>query len=917
MKKLTILPALAVSLLSISWLSAIFGPSAPKNLTVGEFFENPLGYSLEALSFSWQLPEGDGMRQSAYEIVVADSPSMSEESVVWTSGKVESSRNVKIYYPNEVPARTKLYWKVRFWDGGGDRSSWSAVNTFESGINTDDWRAFWLSSPEEPIPADKKFLVMGKEKTLKNRNVPPSYFRKEINLKKDVKKARLYFTCRGIAKAHVNGSRIGDDYWSTGWTEYTKRVPSNTYDITANLKKGANAVGVELADGWYCGTQAWCYVVRAGNPPLARYKPDFMLQIEVVYADGTTETFVSDASWKFSYGARIAADIYNGEKYDSRLEFGDWTSAGFNDFSWKSAAAERRTPDPFIEPRRCQPIRCTDIFKPVSIRKTGDGVFIVDFGQNFAGIPRLNFPALKSGTSIKIRCAEILDKDGSFYTENYSTAESTDIYISNGKPFVWEPIFTYHGFRYLEVSGLPAGFKLAPENIAGLALRTDAKMAGSFECSDPLVNKLQSNIQWGQRSNFFSTPTDCPQRAERMGFTGDCQVFMPTALFNMNLDAFFIKWTTDLMDAQSKDGVYPYYAPNLPKYTPPTPGWSDCGVIAPWEAYLFYGDKKILHRNYDGMVKWVLFQKKASTNLIAPDRGIGDWLQPNPRPKSKMHGKRYAPDAPNDLIGTAYFARTATIVAKTAEVLGRKSDAAKFAKLADDVRAAYLKRFVHSDGTVVSDCQTAYLMTLSNDIIKDENLRKKCFGKFVARIAADNYKLNTGFLGTPLLNPTLSRFGRNDLAFRLLMNKTSPSWLYAVANGATTIWETWDGERDMSFNHYAYGAIGQWLYKEIGGLWYDESAAGFKNIVYAPKLDGVSLDYAKTAHETPNGRAESSWRKTSDGLEWKIVVPPNSTATVILPCADISKATFDGEKVAAAKLEKVQSGTHTVKISNK
>ena len=912
MGKITRIAFAAASLFLAACASYFSNASAPTDLTVGEFFTNPLGYALEDMSFSWRLPAG---RQTAYQIVVAKDSSMSDASLVWDSGRVLSAQNVKVEFPRKVASREKLFWKVRYWDGDGKCSAWSAVNSFEAGLDSADWRGSWLASPEVPQPKDRFFDFQERQGVLPYRNVPPTYFRKNFELKKDVKKARLYLASRGIAKAHINSKKIGDDYWVAGWTEYPIRVQATTYDVSENLKRGANAIGVELADGWYCGIQAWCYQLKA-KTSLKNYKPDFIAQLEVEYADGSTEILTSDDSWKYSYGARLEADIYNGEKYDARRGLGAWTCADFDDSAWGKPAAEPRKPQPLIEPRRCEPIRCTDIFKPVSIRRTGTGVFIVDFGQNFAGIERLKFPSLPSGTAIKVRCAEILNKDGSFRTENYRSAESTDIYISDGKPFVWEPIFTYHGFRYLELSGLPEGFELRPENVEGLALRTAAAMAGTFECSEPLINKLQSNIQWGQRSNFFSTPTDCPQRDERMGFTGDAQVFMPTALYNMNLNAFFVKWMTDVDDAQGEDGIYPYFAPNLPKYLYATPGWSDCGVIAPWETYLFYGDKKILRRNYAGMVKWVMHQKNQSKDLIAPNRGIGDWLQPNPNPKKRKHGKRYAPDTPDDLIGTAYFVRTADILAKTASVLGKTEDSKTFAKLADDVRAAYVKRFVADDGTVVSDAQTAYLMTLSNDIVKDKKLREKCFAKFVERIAADNYQLNTGFLGTPLLNPTLSRFGRSDIAFRLMMNRTMPSWLYAVDNGATTIWETWAGEDDMSFNHYAYGAIGQWLYQYVGGLWLDESAPAFKNIVFAPTLDGVKLDYAKTSHITTNGRAESSWRRQSGKFVWNITIPPNSTGTIVLPCKDISKAKFDGEKVAAKTLENVPSGTHTVEITD-
>ena len=885
----------------------------PHSLTVGEFYENPIGYNLEDLTFSWKLPQGDNVSQSAYQIIVGTSPDLSK-GIVWDSGKVESSQSVKIPYPNKVDVRQKLYWKVKVWDNHNNESKFSDINFFEAGINSEDWNANWLSSPDNPEPQDTEIPFMGDRMKLKYRTIPPSYFRKEFELKNDIKKARLYLTCRGIAKSYLNGEIIGDDYWSTGWTEYAIRAQSNTYDITKNLKKGKNAVGIALADGWYCGTQAWCYIVRAKNPPLERFKPDVMLQIEVEYIDGTKETIATDSSWKFSYGARLSADIYDGEIYDSRKEFIGWTSPNFNDVSWQTPQLEKyNNKTPLIEPRRCEPIKCTKVFEATKITKTGNGTFLLDFGQNFAGIPELDMPALPSGTEVKIECAEIL-VDGKFYKKNYTTAKSTDIYISNGKPFKWKPMFTYHGFRYLQVSGLPNDFNLTKQNVKGLVLRTASRMAGTFECSDPLVNKLQSNIQWGQRSNFFSTPTDCPQRAERMGFTGDAQVFMPTALFNMNLNAFFMKWMTDLNDAQSKEGIYPYYAPNLPKYTHQCAGWSDCGVICPWENYLFYGDTKILRRNYDGMKKWVMFQKKMSKNLIGKNIGIGDWLQPKPKPKKRKRGIVFTPDTPNDLISTAYFIRTSAIMAKVAKVLGKQADAEEFTKLTNDIKKAYQKRFVKADGTVEGDCQTAYLMTLSNDIISDKQLEKLCFEKFLKCLERDNWYLNTGFLGTPLLNPTLARFGRNDIAFKLLMNKKSPSWLFAVEQGATTIWESWAGYDTMSFNHYAYGAVGEWLYKDVAGLWHDEQNAGFKNIIFAPKFKGIDFKYAKATYETPYGLAESKWQKDGKKIVWNIKIPSNSTGSICLPADELQNATINGKSAKNIDVKNIPSGNYTIEI---
>lgn len=899
MKKIA--SAITVSLLAAA---AAFGAEAlkPEKLTVGENFENPVGYSLEDLSFSWQLPLiRQGIKQSAYQIVVTKGEDASSE-VVWDSGKVESSDSVNVPYGGKpLESRERLYWRVKIWDENGEPSIVSDTAFFEAGLlSNSEWKGKWIST-SEPVSVKATFKNITNPNQSNQKGVPPTYLRKDFDAKRGIEKARLYVTCRGIFQFYINGKKVGDDFWGTGWTNYHKRIQANTYDVTDMLRSGSNAMGALLGDGWYSGRIGWQHVTGYYGK-----KPEILAQLEITYSDGTKDVITTDETWKSSFGPITSADIYDGEQYDARLEMPGWNDRKFDDSAWKPVAVSEVGDIPSLDPRRNQPIVVKDELVAVSVNEIAPGTFIFDMGQNMVGWPRIKIPG-SPDREIKIRYAEMLNQDGTLYTDSYRSARSTDYYTSASRGTnVWEPTLTFHGFRYVELSGFPKGVKPSTDWVTGIVLYNDMPMTGSFASSKPKVNLLQSNIQWGQRGNFFSVPTDCPQRDERLGWLGDAQAFVSTAAFNMNVSAFFTKWTLDMRDAQGPEGYFPHVAPDV-LTGGGAAAWADAGVICPWEVYLAYGNEKILRQNYDAMKKWVDFQKNTSNNLIRPDEGFGDWLQPN--------GRHPVSDAPKNLIGTAYFVYTADIVSKVAKILGHEEDSKAYAKLANEVREAFNREFVSGDGTVKSDSQTVYLLALGFNILPEE-MQAKAMQKFVAALERDNMHLNTGFVGTPLLNLVLTKFGRMDLAYRLLNNETYPSWIYPINQGATTMWERWNsyshengfGPANMnSFNHYAYGAVGHWMYKDIAGLWLDESKPGYKNIIFAPKPGG-GLTFAAASHETPYGLASSSW-KLSDGVfEWTVRIPANATGTLVFPTAKADAIRINGFPIASDKYE-VKEGT--------
>ena len=908
----------------------------PFDTTVGEFFSNPLGYSLDDLSFSWKIPhlkDANGIyrkniKQSAYQIVVAKSPETLEKSPLWDSGKVLSDKSVQISYQGEpLVSRDRLYWKVRYWDENDVVSDWSDVNFFEAGLlQNSDWQAKWISATEPRTKLNRKINRPMWKSQYFSDYIPPALFRKQIEIKKSIKSARLYVASKGIFEFYLNGKKVSNEFWGTGWTDYNKRIQTNTYDITKMFERGDNTFGAIIADGWYSGRIAF----KTDRRGFYGDRPELLAQLEITYKDGSKDIIATDKSWKYSFGGIITSDIYDGETFDARKEPNGWNENDFDDSQWKTPNVKNVEKSPLLEPRRNQPIIVKDVLTPISVTKIGEGRFVFDMGQNMVGWAKIKVPS-DDGRTYKIGFSEMLNKDGTPYTCAYRSCQSEDFYTSAGGSLydTWEPKFTYHGFRYVEISGFDKNVNPTLDWVQGIVLYNDMQMSGSFFCDKPLVNKLQSCIQWSQKGNFFSIPTDCPQRNERLGWTCDAQVFCPTAAFNMNILGFFSKWALDLADSADEEGRIAQVAPNCiaRKDEMACAAWADAMVICPWEMYMAYGDEKILRKNYQAMKNWVDFMKKESTNLIRPNYGYGDWLQPSFTKRTNVKDNRRGA-TPHPLIGTAYFIRSTDIMAKIAKILGNESDEKYFLNLAKDIRDSYNNTFVKLDGTVKSDTQTAYLLTLAFDCAP-ESLRKKIFENFLKTLEKTNYHLDTGFLGTPLLDPVLSRFGRTDLAYRLINNTTYPSWLYPVTQGATTMWERWnsyshkDGFGSVmmnSFNHYGYGAVGQWLYRTVAGIWYDENQAGYKNILFEPKPAG-NFNFAGATHETPYGTATSSW-KISDGvMEWTVVIPPNSTGTLTFPTNKPKTIRVNGMPIApeifktsTENLPQLQLGSGTYQI---
>ncbi len=862
--------------------------AAPRPLepTIGDFLTDPLGMNLENISFSWKLPESEGAYQKAYRVAVATSPEALEDFPdVWDSGKVDNCRSVHTPYGGRKPkSGEKLFWRVKYWDKDGVESAWSNISSFEAGLqDAEDWKgAKWLKTS-----VGKMFV--------KDR-IMPCIFRKEFEIKHRPLKTRLYIASKGVFEARINGKKVGDDFWGTGWTDYRKRVQSSTYDLTGVVTRGKNAIAITLADGWFAGSMS-----SNNRESFYGLRPEFIAKLVITFTDGTEEVILTDATWKCEKSAVLAADIYDGESYDARLaeKLEGYDKPKFDDSKWLDADIANENPFHVkIDPRRDTPIRQFEELTPVSMTEPQKGVFVFDMGQNMVGSIAMRMAAPRN-TTLKIRYAEMLNKDGTLYTANYRSADSTDYYIFRGSwlfPEKWTPVLTFHGFRYVEFSGLPEGMTPDLSSVTGLVWHNDMKPTGSFECSDPLLNKLQSNIVWGQKGNFFSVPTDCPQRDERLGWTGDAQVFAPTAAFNMDVSAFFSKWMVDLRDAQNANGAYSDTAPAI-GLGHGRAAWADAGVIIPWTMYQAYGDRYALESNYEAMKKYIEFQKNDSPGLIRTKVGYGDWLQP------------YAPNpgggnTPKELIGTAYFAHTACIMSKIATILGRKDDADYFKKLSQEVKDAFVKTFVKSDGVIGEDSQTGYLLALAFDILPEDK-RATATAKLMAAIDKADGHLRTGFVGTPLINPVLSKVGKTDAAYGILLKETYPGWLFSIHQGATTMWERWNsythadgfGDAGMnSFNHYAYGAIGLWMYEKIGGLSIScgPSKPAYKETVFAPELGG-GISYAKVSKETPYGLVQSAWEIEDNTMLWEIIIAPNTKGKIVFPTSKIGSILIGGE----------------------
>ncbi|MBI9070213.1 MAG: family 78 glycoside hydrolase catalytic domain [Melioribacteraceae bacterium] len=846
-----------------------------------EYKTNPIGIDIMIPRLSWELTsDKQNTLQTKYEIRCSENIDdlLNGKNLIWESA-LESDQSVHIEYKgSELKSRQRVFWQVRIWDNYDRVSDWSEVSFWEMGLlKVDDWEANWI---EADLEENQKI------------SEPAQYFRKEFKIDDNVKSARLYITSHGLYEAYINGSRVGEQVLTPGWTSYNKRLQYQTYDVTDLVKGNGNAIGTALGDGWYRGFLAWenNRNVYGGNLGL-------IAQLEIEYSNGKKEIIISDDSWKATNdGPILSSDIYNGEIYDARKELKGWTGINFNDEKWDNAVVKDHSKEKLISPQGPL-VKEVEEIKPIGIIMKPDGKYIFDLGQNMVGWIKLKVEG-KAGTVIKLRHAEVLDKYGEFYTANLRAAKQEIEYILKGDgEEIYNPHFTFQGFRYVEVSGFPG--EPTFENLTGVVVHSDMTPAGTFVCSDSLINQLQHNIVWGLKGNFVDVPTDCPQRDERLGWTGDAQVFAPTACFNMDAASFYTKWMKDVAVDQGEDGSVSDVVPNILGGSGHT-GWADVAVVVPWTIYKCYGDKRILEEQYESMKAWIGFMKNKAGDdyLWDGDWHYGDWLSFDDESPAYMGAY-----TETDLIATAYFAYSTNLLSKIAGVLGKVKDSEKYTELSQKIKDAFITEFVTPKGRLVSNTQTAYTLALAFNILPKglEEMAAENLAKNVERFK----HITTGFLGTPIISQTLTRIGRNDLAYMLLTRKKYPSWLYPVTMGATTIWERWDGQKPdstfqnigmNSFNHYAYGAIGNWLYSTVAGIRLDETKPGYKSIIIDPNPGG-GLTSAAASIKTIYGKVSSSWEIIENKMHTEIVIPPNTQARFILADNKLLSAFVDGVKV--------------------
>jgi alpha-L-rhamnosidase len=733
---------------------------------------------------------------------------------------------------------------------------------------------------------------------------PGRYLRKSFTVAKPVVRARLYSTALGVYEASLNGRRVDDHQLDPGFTDYAKRVMVQTTDVTGLLVPGENVLGALLSDGWFAGRLGWMGLAQYRQ---VSSRPLFNAQLEIAYADGTTDLVATDATWQGGPGEVVGADEQLGEVQDARRRL-PWDQPGFPADGWAAVAVEAH-PGIALDPQRGPPVRRLLELAPRKITRRGN-VWVVDLGQNMVGHVRLAARG-PSGTTITVTHAEMLNSDGTLYAENLRTALSIDTFTLAGSGREsFEPHFTFHGFRYVEIAGYPG--ELTAADLRGVVVGSDTPATGTWASSDPDLNQLFSNIVWGQRSNFLSVPTDCPQRDERLGWMGDAQVFAPTAARNADVAGFFTKWLVDVDDAQGPKGEFSTVSPRANQNNS-WPVWGDAGVIVPWAMYTAYGDTAFLAANYAPMARWVDYCRSVAKDLILTG-GVGDHLAPRV--------------TPTGIVDTAYFANSARIVAQAARLLGRTQDAQRYGELHDQIVAAFNRAFVGPDGSITAvgglrgfrggaapaapsdgartgNTQTAYILALQFGLLP-EALRP-----VVARRLADdvtrNGCLTTGFVGVGLICPTLTQIGRSDLAWQLVLNDQYPSWLFSVKNGATTIWERWDGwtpEKGFqdsamnSFNHYSLGSVGAWLYSGAAGIRPDDAHPGYKHFFLEPQFTS-RLSLVQATFNSPYGVIDSLWRADGGHLVYEATVPPNSSATLILPWTP-SQVRRDGRPLAGS-----------------
>ena len=829
-----------------------------------------------------------------------------DEAIVYLNGKeigpIHGFKSIAILPLTRAAREGKNVLAVHAWNTGGPAgfsmfvhvirsdgengafarsdTSWRASTTADQGWNTLDFddkvwsRAMIVGivgqgawpEPHLALPLDKA-----------------TYVRKDFQVGSKTTRARVYASARGVYELYIDGKKVGKDFFAPGWTDYTKRIQYQAYDVTALLMPGRHTIGAVVGDGWYVGSVGWGGRGQYGN------QPSVLIQLEIEGKNGR-QVIASDASWHANTGPILSSDIMLGESYDARKELRNWCDTGAATSGWQPVHTEPLGSVPLV----WQPdlsVQQWNELQPKKITEPKRGVYVFDLGQNMVGWARLKVRG-ERGKKVQLRFAEVLNPDGTIYTENLRGAKATDTYIlKGGGTETYEPSFTFHGFRYVEVTGYPG--KPTKAAIKGIVVGSALTDTGSFECSNAMVNQLQHNIYWGMRGNYLTIPTDCPQRDERLGWMGDAEIFTPTATFNCDVAPFMTKWLHDVQDGQSAAGAFADVSPRI-LVGDGAPAWGDAGVIVPWSIYQAYGDKRLLARSYPSMKAWVEYILASNRNLLwenSRNNDYGDWLS-------------IKADTPKDVLATAFFAHSTDLVAKSAEALGNTVEARKYRVLFEGIKAAFNKAYVSPSGRIKGDTQTCYALALAFNLLPN-NLRKDA----VAYLANDieyNHSghLSTGFVGVKYLAPMLADNGRLDLAYKLLLNDTFPSWGYSIKQGATTIWERWDGytkEKGFqdpgmnSFNHYSFGSIGEWMYSGVGGL--TMTSPGWKTFRVNPLIWGIA--WAKTGFDSPHGHIQCDWQFYDDDIVLDVNVPVNSQAEVWV--LDSNKILLNGADTSSSR----------------
>ncbi len=840
-------------------------------------------------TLTWKFDTDErGFRQTAYEVQVSRTDDFG--ALVYTSGETASNASANVSLPVSLETACRYFVRVRA--QAGDRwCAWSEPASFVSGNVERHWQAGFVSAETEADAADSK----------------GTYVRGEISLTKPVAEAYAYTTALGLYVCSINGQRVGRDALTPGWTVYPQRLSYQTYDVTSLLHEGENALGAELGAGWFKGLMTFEHQRNFYGKRTA-----FFLELHVRYVDGTTAVFGTDTSWRGADSPTTFAEIYDGETYDARLEQPGWCTAGFDDSAWRPVETVKWDENTLV-PQTASLVRDMGTLPVKSLLMTPKGERVLDFGQNMAGVVSFRVRG-KAGTQVKLHCFEVLDAEGNVYLENLREAKETITYTKKSdEEETFCPRFTYQGFQYAWLEQWPDDAKA--EDFTAHVLYSDMPEAGSFHCSNPLVNQLQHNIVWGLRSNFVEVPTDCPQRDERLGWTGDAEIFCSTANFLVNTQAFYRKWLLDLASSQAQDGAVPHVVPDI--LTPTATqdmidhmgmdgasGWADAATIVPWELYCATGDRRILAQQYTSMRAWVDFMAAHTDEKgrFTYKMQFGDWLALDGDGKTPLGA------TPTPYTCSVYSIVSTRIMARTARILGNAVEASIFERRAENLLGHFRQNYLQ-DGELTVHTQTAYAMALAYDLLPEEH-RAQAAAELVNLLQKDGH-LVTGFMGTPCLLRALSENGQAEAAWELLLHEDFPGWLYPVKQGATTIWEHWDGRRpdgsfcspDMnSFNHYAYGAVGDWLYRYAAGLDYDASAPGYQRILFHP-CPGGGLSFAEAEHETPYGRAAIRWEREQDTYTVIMTVPPNSEAVLQLPAgaqvsADVGLQIQDGRSAA-------------------